>query len=49
MGLRDEQRVAGIHRVDVEERDGLVGLQHPGRRDLALDDLAEDAMRVVGG
>ncbi len=48
MGFRHDQGVAGIDRVDVQERHGLIRLQDPGRRDLIVDDLAEDATRVVG-
>ena len=49
MCLRDEQRVAGIDRIDVEEGDGLVGFEYPSRRNLAVGDLAEDAVRIVSG
>ena len=45
--LGHEQRVAVIDRVDVEERHGLRPSRGRGRRDLAVDDLAEDAVRIV--
>ena len=47
MGPGHEQGVAAIDRIDVEEGDGLGRLEYPGRRDLAVDDLAEDAVRIV--
>ena len=45
--LGHEQRVAVVDRIDVEEGHGLGRLEYPGRRDLAVDDLAEDAVRIV--
>ena len=42
------QRVAAVDRIDVEEGDGLGRLEkNSGRRDLAVDDLAEQAVRFV--
>src|SRR5271157_3501689 len=47
MGPGHDQAVPGIERVDVEEGHGQIGLEHASRRDLAADDLAEEAVRVV--
>ena len=44
-----EKRVTRIERVDVEEDHGVGRFEHPGRGDLAPDDLAEDAVRVLHG
>jgi hypothetical protein len=41
--LGDGQRMAGIDRVDVHEGDGRLVLEQLEARDLARDDLAEDA------
>jgi hypothetical protein len=48
MSSGQEQSVAVIDRVNIEERDGLCCFEDSSRRDLALDDLAENAMRIVG-
>ena len=45
--LGHDQGVARIDRVDVQEGDGVGRFEHPGRRNLAMDDLAEDAVRLV--
>ncbi len=47
VGLGHEQDMPTDDRVDVEEGDRVVGLEHLGRGDLAPDDLAEEAGRVV--
>src|SRR5262249_30209150 len=43
----DEEHVPGDHRMNVEESNGVVGLEDLGRRDIAFDDLAEDTGRLV--
>src|SRR5690606_15021101 len=45
--LRDDQEVHPRERVDVMERQHLVVLVHLARRDVAGDDLAEDAVSHV--
>ena len=47
MRLGHEQRVAAIDRIDIEEGDGLGRFEYLGRGDRAVDDLAEDAVRIV--
>ena len=44
-----EERMTRIERVDVEEDHGVGRLEQPGRGDLAPDDLAEDAVRILHG
>ncbi len=47
VGSGQEQSVAVIDRVNIEEGHGLRRFNHLGGRDFALDDLAEDAVRIV--
>jgi hypothetical protein len=47
VGFGHDQSVAVDDRIDVQERHGIGRLQYASRRDLAVDDLAEDAMWVV--
>ena len=42
--LRDDQRVTGAERIDVEEREDLLVLVHLVTGDLAANDLAEDGL-----
>ncbi len=46
--LGDEQDMALVDRMDVEEGDGVVGLEDHRRGDLPPDDLAEQAARLSG-
>lgn len=49
MPTRDRQQVGGCPRVDVAEYDHLLVFMNPVRRNLSSRDLAEQAIRVVGG
>ena len=39
----------GVSGLNIEEGHGQLSLQHAGRGDLARDDLAEHAVRIVSG
>lgn len=48
MRLGHDQRVAAIHRINIEEGDGFGRFEYLCGRDSAGDDLAEDAIGIVG-